>query len=167
MFNPTKIPQPGKIPAYPYALLVHGAKRNDSKSGTKCLEMPVEITTESVEHEGTKVPTSGIKGSIKFWFSDKATASSVTSLGYIGFMPNQDFADIDAYIEAAIVYINTQLTGKVITAVVSSRQEPVLGPDRQPVMGHDGQPILKPWEPDFNSRGILDYPPQALVAAPY
>lgn len=159
-FNPSKTPQPGRVPQAVYKLLVHSAKAIVAKSGSSGIELAVEIMSpEAVEVDGVAYPTVGVKGPLTFWVTDKNMPSVVQALTNIGIEPvDKEFASVEDYISDTLARLESEVVGKIITSEVKSKQEPVLGADRKPVCGPDGQALLRPHRVDFNIYGILPIP---------
>jgi len=160
MFNPSKTPQPGRVPQGVYKLMVHGAKSRTAQSGSKGIELAVEIMSpEAVEVDGISYPTVGIKGPMTFWCTDKNMPSVVAALTNIGLPPiDKEYNTVDDYIADTLTRVDAEIVGKIITSEVRSTQEAVLGADKKPVVGPDGQPIMRAHRVDFNIYGILPIP---------
>jgi len=130
------------------------------KTGAPMLAIDVQILSpEQVTNgNGAVSHTAGIEGTMYLTFGDKALTSTISALEMMG-VPLPDVAssqseDIENMQAAADGY----LPGMTFEMVVSSKAEPMLGPDGVPLKDSAGRVIGGFERADFSSFGIVGLP---------
>jgi len=144
------------VPKACYRVLVTAVNNDASKkTGAAQNTLSVQILSPDIvqTHAGV-AQTAGIEGKMYFTFSEKNLKNMAAACKALGFAVNADYADEAAY----IAHQQEQIMGllnKTFEMVVSSKREPMLGPDGAPLTDSAGRPIQGREVADFSAFNVV------------
>ena len=144
------------VPRACYRVLATAADNAASKkTGAAQTTLSVQILSPDVVHtHAGPAQTAGIDGKMYFTFSEKNIRNMATGCSKLGFTMRPDYADEIAFVSHMQEQLGA-LVGKTFELVVSSKREPMLGPDGAPLTDSAGRPIQGRESADFSAFNIV------------
>lgn len=144
------------VPRACYRVLVTSANNDPSKkthAPQNTLGVQI-LSPDAVMTPTGPAQTSGIEGKIFFTFSEKNIKNMAAACKALGFAVHPSYPDEAAWIAHQQEQI-MGLLGKTFEMVVSSKREPMLGPDGAPLTDSAQRPIQGREVPDFSAFNIV------------
>ena len=144
------------VPRACYRVLVTSANNDPSKkTNAPQNTLGVQILSpDTVQTPAGVAQTAGIEGKMYFTFSEKNLKNMAAACKALGFAVKSDYPDEAAYIAHQQEQI-MGLLGKTFEMVVSSKREPMLGPDGAPLTDSAGRPIQGREVADFSAFNVV------------